>query len=119
MSASSELQAFVMLSCRVQSAIRQCFVYISYSRILELDHFMTHRLQRTPPTHELAVRPIVMLALTFKARNSADRVFSTDIRVESSILSYQKQGISFQCLVSEKAYTYDSIHSVQWSTAQL
>ncbi len=76
-----------MLSCRVQSAIGQCFVCFLDYRRLELDDLMTHGFERAPPTHNVAVGPIIMFALTFKARNSVNRVPGADFIVQSSVLS--------------------------------
>jgi hypothetical protein len=45
------MQGFVMLSCRVQSAISQGFVCVSYNRLSQFDDLMTHAVQPTPPTH--------------------------------------------------------------------
>ncbi len=71
-----------MLLCRVQSAIGQGFDCFFDYRRLELDHFVTHAFERAPPTHKVAVWPIILLALTFKARNSADRILGTDILIK-------------------------------------
>jgi len=84
----------------VQIALLLCFVDISSYIMLELNDVMTRAFHRAPPTHQMAVGPVIF-ALTFKARNSADRVLGTDVLIKSSVLSYQKQGISPQCLVSE------------------
>ncbi len=88
-SACRGLQCFVMLSCRVQSAISQYFVCFFDYRWLELNDLITHGFERAPPTHNVAVRPIIIFALTFKARNSVNRVPSADFIVQRSILSYQ------------------------------
>lgn len=77
-----------MLSCRVQSAIGQGFVRVVDFKMLELEHFITHAFERTPPTHEMAVRPMIIFALTFKARNLDNRVIVTDILIRSSVLSH-------------------------------
>ena len=67
-----------MLSCRVQSAISQRFDWFFDYRWLELNDLITHGFDRAPPTHNVAVRPIIIFALTFKARNTDDRVLGTD-----------------------------------------
>ena len=66
-----------MLSCRVQSAISQCFDCFFDYRKLEPDDLIAHGFERAPPTHKMAVRPIIIFALTFKARNTDNRVIST------------------------------------------
>jgi len=68
------MQAFVMLSCRVQSAIGQGFVCFLYYNMLELNHFNAHAFEHAPPTHKVAVRPATIFALTSKARNVHNRV---------------------------------------------
>ena len=117
-SACRGMQCFVMLSCRAQRAISQCFVWFFYYRRLELYDLITHGFERAPPTHNVAVRPIIIFALTFKARNSVNRVPGTDFLVQSSILSYQKQGLSLELLVSEQPQTHNPMQLVPWSTAQ-
>ncbi len=67
-----------MLSCRVQSAISQGFVCFFYYKGLELDDLITHGFERAPSTHNVTIRPIIKFALTFKARNTDDRVLGTD-----------------------------------------
>ena len=113
------MQCFVMLSCRVQSAISQCFVCFFDCRWLELNDLITHGFERAPPTHNVAVRPIIIFALTFKARNSVNRVPGADFLVQSSVLSKQKQGLSLELLVSEQPQTHNPMQTVQWSRAQL
>jgi len=113
------MQCFVMLLCRVQSAISQCFVCFLAYKWLELNDFNAHGFERAPPTHNVAVRPVIIFALTFKARNSVNRVPGTDFLVQSSILSYQKQGLSLELLVSEQPQTHNPMQTVQWSRAQL
>ncbi len=108
-----------MLSCRVQSAISQGFVCFLDYRWLELDDLSAHGFERAPPTHNVAVRPIIIFALTFKARNSVNRVPGADFLVQRSILSKQKQGFSLELLVSEQPQTHNPIQPVPWSTAQL
>ena len=108
-----------MLLCRVQSAISQCFVCFLAYKWLELNDFNAHGFERAAPTHNVAVRPIIIFALTFKARNSVNRVPSTDFLVQSSILSYQKQGLSLELLVCEQPRTHNPMQTVQWSRAQL
>ena len=76
------MQRFVMLSCRVQSAISQGFVCFFYYMGLELDDLITHGFERAPPTHNVTVRPMLIFALTFKARNTDDRVLGTDSLIE-------------------------------------
>ena len=61
-------------SCRVQSAISQRFVCFSGYRWLELDDLITHGFERAPPTHNVAVRPIIIFALTFKAMHPVNSV---------------------------------------------
>lgn len=68
--------------------------------MLELDHFITHAFERTPPTHEMAVRPRVIFTLTFKARNADNRVLDIDNLVKSSVQSHQKQDLLLQALVT-------------------
>jgi hypothetical protein len=121
-----ELQPFGMLLCRGQSELWQCLVYISCLQISELNDLMVYAFQCTPPTHNMAVWPVVIFAMTFKTRNPANRVISTDIwtlrqaiLLGSSVSGNQKQGLSPQLLVSEQPYPYNPIHSVEWSTAQL
>ena len=63
------MQCFVMLSCRVQGEVSQRFVCFFGYRWLELDDLITHGFERAPPTHNVAVWPITIFALTFKARN--------------------------------------------------
>ncbi len=113
------MQCFVTLSCRVQSAISQGFDCFFDYRWLELDDLIAHGFERAPPTHKVAVRPIIIFALTFKARNTDNRVFSTDNLIKSSVLSKQKQGLSLKLLVSEKPQSHYPIHAVRWSRAQL
>ncbi len=88
-------------------------------RWLELNDLITHGLKRTPPTHNVAVRPIIIFAMTFPARNPVNRVLVTDILVQSSVLSHQKQGLSFKLLVSEQPQPHYPMQTVQWSRAQL
>ena len=90
-----------MLSCRVQSAISQGFDCFFDYKWLELDHFIAHAFERTPPTHKMAVRPMIIFALTRKARNMHNRVLVTDNLIKSSVLSHQKQVLSLKLLVSE------------------
>ena len=66
-----------MLSCRVQSAISQRFVCFSGYRWLELDDLITHGFERAPPTHNVAGRPIIIFALTFKARHPVNICYIT------------------------------------------
>ena len=101
-SACRGMQGFVMLSCRVQSAISQCFVCFFDCRWLELNDLITHGFERAPPTHNVAVRPMIIFALTFKARNSVNRVSGAHFFVKTSVLSNQKQGLSLELLVSEQ-----------------
>lgn len=79
---------------------------------------MTHASERAPPTHKMAVWPITIFPLTFKARNSADRVLDTDILIKSYVLSKQKQGLSLKLLVSEQAFPHNSMQLAEWSRAQ-
>ena len=65
------MQRFVMLLCRVQSEICQGFDCFFDYRWLELNDLSAHGFERAPPTHKVAVRPIIIFALTFKARCSA------------------------------------------------
>ena len=113
------MQPFVRLSRRVQSAISQCFVCFDDYKWLELSDLITHCFERAPPTHNVAVRPIIIFALTFKARNSVNRVPGADFIVQSSVFSYQKQGLLPQLLVSEQPQTHNPMQTVQWSRAQL
>ncbi len=107
-----------MLSCRVHSAVCQCFDCFCDYRWLELDDLITHGFERAPPTHNVTVRPIIIFALTFKARNSVNRVPGADFFVQSSILNKQKQGLSLELLVSEQPQTHNPMQTVQWSRAQ-
>ena len=113
------MQCFVMLLCRVQSAISQRFDCFFDYRWLELNDLSAHGSERAPPTHNVAVRPIIIFALTFKARNSVNRVPGADFIVQSSVFSYQKQGLLPQLLVSEQPQTHNPMQTVQWSRAQL
>ena len=61
-SACRGMQCFVMLSCRMQSATSQCFDWVFDYRWLELND-LTHGFERAPPTHNVAVRPILIFAL--------------------------------------------------------
>jgi hypothetical protein len=108
-----------MLLCRVQSAISQGFDCFFGYRRLELDDLIAHASKRTPPTHKVAVRPIIIFALTFKARNTHNRVLATDILIKSSVLSHQKQCLSLKSLVSEKPQSQNPMQLVRCSTAQL
>ena len=81
-SACRGMQCFVMLSCRAQRAISQRFDCFFDYRWLELDDLITHGFYRAPPTHNVAVRPIIIRALTIKARNSVNRVPGTDFLVQ-------------------------------------
>ncbi len=47
--------------------------------ILESDDLATHASKGAPPTHQMAVRLIMIVALTRKAGNLADRVLVTAI----------------------------------------
>ncbi len=96
------MQCFVRLSCRAQSAISQCFVCFFDYKWLELNDLITHVFERAPRTHNVAVRPIIIFVLTFKARNSVNRVPGADFLV-----------------VSEQPQTHDPMQTVQWSRAQL
>ena len=51
----------------VQSPSRLCFVHFLDDVMLELDHFIRYAFQRTPPTHEMTARPIIMFALRFQS----------------------------------------------------
>jgi len=90
-----------MLSCRVQSAICQDFDGIFDYRWLESNHITSHAFKRAPPTVKVAVRPIIVCALTSKARNTNNRVLRQTNWSQSSVLGYQKQAFSAQGLVSE------------------
>ena len=116
------MQPFAMLSCRAQRAICQGFDCFFDYRWLELDDLITHGFERAPPTHNVAVRPIIIFAMTFKARNSVNRVPNANFIAQSSVLSYQKQGLSLKLPVSEQSQrlqTHNPMHTVQWSRAQL
>ena len=64
----------------------------------------------------MAIYAIVVFALTFKARGTAERVLRTVNSIQSFVLSHEKQVLSLQMLVSEQLYL---IHTVDWSTAHL
>lgn len=53
----------------VQSAISQGFDCPFYYKGLELDHLIAHAFERALPTHEAAVWPAIIFALTFKHGN--------------------------------------------------
>ena len=82
-----------------------------------MDDLIAHGFERAPPTHNVAVWPIIIFALTFKARNSVNRVTDADFLVQSSVLSKRKQGLSLKLLVCELPHY--AIQPVQWSRAQL
>lgn len=63
-SARSELQGYVMVSCRVQSAISQGFDCFFDYKSLELDHFIAHSSERAPPAEKVAVWPVVSFTMT-------------------------------------------------------
>ncbi len=92
------MQCFVMLLCRVQSAISQRFDYFFDYRWLELNDLSAHGSERAPPTHNVAVRPIIIFALTFKARNSVNRVPGADFLVRSSISVSKNRVFRLSCL---------------------
>lgn len=52
--------AHLVLSCRAQRAIRQCFDCFFDYKWLELFDLITHGFERAPPTHKVAVRPIII-----------------------------------------------------------
>ena len=58
-----------------------------------MDDLIAHGFERAPPTHKMAVRPIIIFAMTFKARNPVNRVTGADILIKSSVLS-EAPGIS-------------------------
>ena len=66
--------------------------------MLELDHFITHAFERTPPTHEMAVRPRVIFTLTFKARNADNRVLDIDNLVKVLCRAIKNRIFSFRRL---------------------
>ena len=77
----------------VQSANCQCFDCFFYYIWLELDDLAAHGFERAPPTHNVAVRPIIIFALTFKTRNTQNWVLGADLLIKSSVLSHKKQGL--------------------------
>lgn len=101
-----------MLSCRAQCAISQCFVCFFDCKWLELYDLITHGFEHAPPTHNVAIRPIIIFALTFKARNSVNRVPGADFMVQRFTLSHQKQGLSLELLVSEQPQTQSPMQLV-------
>ena len=52
------MQCFVMLLCRVQSAISQCFVCFLAYKWLELNDFNARGFERALPTHSTAYNNI-------------------------------------------------------------
>ena len=86
---------------------------------LELDDLITHGFERAPPTHNVAVRPIIIFAMTFKARKPVNRDTGADILIKRSVLSEQKQGLSLKLLVSEQPQSHYSKQAGCRSTAQL
>ena len=55
---------------------------------LELDHLITHVFERTPPIHEMAVRPITIFGLTFKVRHMGNRVPGTNNLITVTALKW-------------------------------
>ncbi len=67
----------------------------------------------------MAVNPIVIFALTFKARNTYNRVLRQSIWSKSTVWSYQKQGLMLELLVFEQPQTHNPMNTDHWSRAQL
>ena len=67
----------------------------------------------------MAVRPIIIFALTFKAGNLNNTVSAQTLLLKSSVCSHQKQGLMLEALVSDQPEPHYPMHSDQWYTTQL
>ncbi len=72
-----------------------------------------------PPTHQMAVNPIIIFTLTFKARNLNNRVLRHKLLLECPVCSHQKRGLMLELLVSTQPQSHYPMHMVDRSTAQL
>ena len=88
-------------------------------QIIKLYDLATHAFERCPPTHQIAVNPIIIFTLTFKARNLNNRVAKQNLLLKCPVCSHQKQGLMLKVLLSEKPQSHYPMHTVQRSTAQL
>ena len=73
--------------------------------VREVDDRIAHGFERALPTRKVAVRPTIIFALTFKARNSVNRVTGTDLVCPKFCFEQAKTavpaGLSLKLLVSE------------------